>query len=298
MEIIKITFDDPRYPKLLKEIPDFPKELYVWGNVDVLGHELLAMVGTRKPTDYGIKAATHLASSLGMGIGIVSGLAYGIDTIALSESYKNMPAVGVIGSGLDKESFYPKQNWNLAEKIVEAGGVVISEYPVGMKPLKHHFPARNRIIAGLAKALVVIEAGKKSGALITSQLALEYNRDVFALAGSIFDEKSKGTNKLINQGAQIIISVENIFEELDISRQISMGDSVSNLGENQVEDDTERLMLNILSSADYGLELDELAKLAELDTAKVSSTLTVMEIKGLVKKSDSGKYISTVSKVK
>ena len=287
MKIVKITSDDERYPKLLKEIPDFPKEIYVWGNVEVLSSELLAIVGTRKPTDYGIKATSHLSANLSRGIGIVSGLAYGIDTIALSEAYKNLPVVGVIGSGLDRESFYPRQNWGLAEKIVEYGGVIISEYPVGTKPMKYHFPARNRIIAGLSKGLVVIEAGEKGGALITSELALEYNRDVFALAGSIFDEKSKGTNKLIKQGAQIVISVEDVFSELELSVQITIGNITGNEPENQIENELESRIVGILSTADYGLDLDELVEVSKLDTAKVSSTLTVMEIKGLVKKTDS-----------
>lgn len=217
-EITIIKHGSKLYPQMLMEIPDSPKQLFVMGDPKVLNELSIAIVGTRKPTDYGIRAAAYFAKSLANDLVIVSGLAYGIDTIALDTavSEKKQPVIGVIGSGLDRASFYPKANWLLAMKIIANGGIVISEYPPGTEPLKYHFPARNRIIAGLSKGTLVIEAGDKSGALITANLALDYNREVFALGGSIFIPQGEGTNKLIKEGAYLAITPSDILDVLEI----------------------------------------------------------------------------------
>lgn len=217
-EIIIIEHGGKLYPRMLLEIPDPPKQLFVIGDPKVLNEPSVAIVGTRKPTDYGIRAAAYFAKSLTNNLVIVSGLAYGIDTVALDTAVaeNKQPVIGVIGSGLDKASFYPKANWPLAIKIIANGGAIVSEYPPGTEPLKYHFPARNRIIAGLSKGTLVIEAGDKSGALITANLALDYNREVFALGSSIFIAQGNGTNKLIKEGAYLATIPNDILDVLEI----------------------------------------------------------------------------------
>jgi len=211
LEFLEINLSDPIYPELLRQVFDPPTRLWVWGNPEILNKPAVAIVGSRKPSDYGIRAAGWLARGLHPYVCIVSGLAYGVDTVALTEAADQGKAIAVIGSGLDRDSFYPASNWQLAQRIVERGGVVISEYPVGTPPLKHHFPARNRIIAGLARGVVVVEAAESSGALITADLALQFNRDVFAMAGSVFVPQAVGVNKLIKDGAQMVTQIDDIL---------------------------------------------------------------------------------------
>ena len=217
-EITIIKYGSKLYPQMLMELPDPPKQLFVMGDPNILNESSVAIVGTRKPTDYGVRAAAYFAKSLTNNLVIVSGLAYGIDTVVLETAVaeKEQPVIGVIGSGLDRASFYPKANWPLAMKIIANGGAIISEYPQGTEPLKYHFPARNRIIAGLSKGTLVIEAGDKSGALITANLALDYNREVFALGSSIFISQGEGTNKLIKEGAYLATTPNDILDVLEI----------------------------------------------------------------------------------
>jgi DNA processing protein len=213
-EIMEIGINDPDYPALLKEITDPPKRLYVRGNLDLVGREVVAVIGSRKPTSYGIEVTRHILKGIGSKVAIVSGLAYGIDALAHEITLEQGGyTVAVLGTGVDDDSIYPKENLELARKIVALGGALISEYPPGTKPLKHHFPMRNRIIAGLSQKLVVMEAGERSGTLITAQLALDYNRDVMAVPGSIFSEGSPGVNYLVSQGARIVTSSTDIWPE-------------------------------------------------------------------------------------
>ncbi len=200
------------YPYLLSEIKDKPKTLYVVGNAKLLHRKSIAIVGSRDCTNYGAKVSEKLAYNLSkQNIIIVSGLARGIDTYAHIGCLKaGGKTIAVVAHGLDM--IYPKDNRDLAIKIVSSGGAIISEYPVGEKPLAWHFPERNRIISGISQGIVVVEAKEKSGALITANLSLEYGRRVFAVPGNIFSENSKGTNKLIKIGAEVITEDLNIID--------------------------------------------------------------------------------------
>lgn len=215
--IKKITLQDKTYPAILKEIHDPPKELYIKGNIIPQDKIAIAVVGTRKCTQHGKQVALDIAGELAkLGITIVSGLAEGIDTFAHQAALENNGrTIAVLGTGIDKKSLYPKSNYILSEKIAK-NGAVISEYPPETKGTKFNFPKRNRIVSGLSLGVVVIEAPEKSGALITASLALEQNREVFAVPGSIYEENYQGTNKLIQMGAKLVNNIEDILEELNL----------------------------------------------------------------------------------
>ncbi len=166
-------------------------------------------------TTYGAEATDKILSELqGKNITIVSGLAYGVDACAHRSAIKyKLKTIAVLGSGINEESIYPSEHKELSREIIETGGAIVSEFPQGTYPLRHHFPMRNRIIAGLSTAIIVIEADIKSGALITTEIGLQENRDIFALPGSIFEQQSKGTNKLLKEGAKLITSGEDILKE-------------------------------------------------------------------------------------
>ena len=207
-----ITIDDKEYPNILKNIYDYPISLYIKGNSNILDNYTIGIVGCRNATEYGIKAAQYFSYNLAKkGINIVSGLAKGIDSCAHIGTIKaNGKTIAVVGNGLD--IVYPKENQYLYEKIVEENGAIISEYPLGTEPEKMNFPARNRIISGISKGIIVIEAKKKSGTLITVDFALEQGRDVYVVPGNINSLNSVGTNDLIKQGAKMVTKVDEIFE--------------------------------------------------------------------------------------
>ncbi|MCF7875275.1 MAG: DNA-processing protein DprA [Candidatus Omnitrophica bacterium] len=208
-----IDFFETEYPYYLKQINYPPLVLYLKGNVDLLDNESVAIVGTRTPTKYGKLTAFNFAYKLCcLGLNIVSGLALGIDKAAHEGALAaSGSTVGVLGSGLN--CIYPSQNRKLARSIFEKG-LMVSEYPLNTKPLASNFPRRNRIISGLSKGVVVIEAAQRSGALITANFALGQNREVFAVPGKIDQFQSKGPHSLIKEGAKLTESVEDILEEL------------------------------------------------------------------------------------
>ena len=210
-EIKKITIESEKYPKLLKQIYDPPKCLYIAGNIEILNNLGIAIVGCRDATEYGKKAATYFSYNLAkQNINIVSGLAKGIDSYSHIGALKaNGKTIAVIGSGLD--IIYPKENEQLAKKIIQQGGTIISEYPLGMKPQKEHFPARNRIISGISQAVLVVEAREKSGSLITADFAMEQGKEVFAVPGNINSLNSVGTNNLIKDGAIPVSNYSDIL---------------------------------------------------------------------------------------
>jgi len=212
-----ITINDKDYPKLLKEIYAPPALLYIRGQFKPEDEFSLGIVGPRKLSFYGKQVAPLIAANLSRaGLTIVSGLAKGVDTLAHQSTLETGGrTIAVLGSGLDKRSIYPFQNKHLAEKIAQ-NGAVISEYPLGSSPLAQNFPQRNRIISGLSLGVLVIEAGEKSGALITAKDALEQNREVFAIPGSILNQTSIGTNNLIKMGAKLVSNIDDILEELKI----------------------------------------------------------------------------------
>jgi len=206
---------DQDYPSLLKEIENPPVVLYLKGNRKVLDKFLFAIVGSRKPTNYGISIAGDFSDQLSRrGIVIVSGLARGIDTIAHKKAIKEGETIAVLGSGL--LNVYPRENQNLALEIASLG-VVMSEYPLLTPPSRENFPRRNRIVSGMSNGVLVVEAASRSGALITAHLACEQNRDVFAIPGNINSPLSKGTHILIKEGAKLVDCVDDILEELGLS---------------------------------------------------------------------------------
>lgn len=215
MQIKEINFSSDKYPKQLREIYNPPKRIYAIGNIEILNKVGIAIVGSRKATEYGKKVAFRLSKDLSeRDIVTISGLAKGIDSHAHigSLNVQNGKTIAVLGSGI--KVIYPKENIELARQIVRKGGCIISEYPPDDTPNKSNFPERNRIISGLSKGVVIVEASEKSGALITADFALEQGREVFAVPGNIYSTTSVGTNKLIQQGAKLVMAVEDILSEI------------------------------------------------------------------------------------
>ncbi|MFA4941805.1 MAG: DNA-processing protein DprA [Patescibacteria group bacterium] len=287
-ENIKIlTIVDEIYPKLLAEIYNPPALLYYRGVLDLQDDFSLAIVGTRKYTSYGQQATENITKDLVRNnITIISGLALGIDALAhLATLEAGGKTVAVLGSGLDRQSLYPSQNRYLADKIVSAGGAVISEFPLGTAPLKYNFPQRNRIISGLSLGTLVIEAAEKSGALITAAYALEQNREVFAIPGNIFSPVSAGPNKLIRDGAKPVASALDIIEALNLTQATAYLDNKKVLPETEEEK-------KIIAKLSFEpIHIDELVRQTGLDTATANSTLIIMEMKGMVKNLGGMNYI-------
>jgi len=211
---------DPDYPDLLKEIGNPPIVLYLKGNCKVLGKFLFAIVGSRKPTSYGISIAGDFSDQLSKkGVVIVSGLARGIDTIAHQGALKGGETIAVLGSGL--LNIYPRENKDLVQEIASSG-VVVSEFPLLTSPSRENFPRRNRIVSGISRGVLVIEATSRSGALITAHAACEQNREVFAIPGSINSPLSKGTHILIKEGAKLVDCLDDILEELNLTSTLGV----------------------------------------------------------------------------
>lgn len=213
IELIHIY--DKNYPEKLNKIYDKPIVLYIRGDKAILNKFSLAVIGCREHTKYGEIVAKNIVDQIAKRkIITVSGLARGIDSIAHKETLKAQgKTIAVIGSGLD--NIYPTENTNLANEIVKNGGVIVSEYIIGTKPQKMNFPARNRIISGLSNGVVVIEAKKKSGTMLTVDFALEQGKEVFAVPGNILSKNSEGTNELIKQGAKMVTNIDDILEEFN-----------------------------------------------------------------------------------
>ena len=213
MIIEEISIKNNEYPNQLKNIYDPPAKLYVLGNRSILNQKNFAIVGSRKATEYGKKVAMQISKELSEnGLNIVSGLAIGIDSYAHLGCLQVKDAgktIAVLGSGLDV--IYPKENRKLAEQIINSGGCIISEYPIGSKIEKNNFPQRNRIISGLSEGIRVVEASKKSGALITAEFGIEQGKEVFAVPGDINREQSEGCNLLIKDGANVVTSSQDII---------------------------------------------------------------------------------------
>ncbi|MEX1111915.1 MAG: DNA-processing protein DprA [Candidatus Andersenbacteria bacterium] len=209
-----LNIKDRAYPQLLREIHNPPKQLYVRGNIELLSHpRLLAVVGSRKATEYGEAALRLLLPPIIQeDIPIVSGLALGIDSLAHKLCVEaKQPTLAVLGTGIDDAGIYPRQNLSLAHSILEHNGALVSEYPVGTKIFKGNFPARNRIVVGLCAATLVAQAAEKSGSLISARLAMEANREVLAIPGPITESTNAGTNQLIADGATPTLNNEDIL---------------------------------------------------------------------------------------
>ncbi len=214
-----VTWYDEKYPPLLRQIPDPPPVLYLKGQIEVLEHQMLSIVGTRQPTQYGQNIVSEWSSKLCQaGLTLVSGLAIGIDTLVHQACVqKNKPTIAVLGNGLN--SIYPLRNQSLGQKIIE-NGLLLSEFPLNFSPKAGHFPQRNRIISGLALFILVIESTEKSGTLITASHAVEQNREVLAVPGSINSEQSIGCHRLIQQGARLVLSYQEILQSMQSYKEV------------------------------------------------------------------------------
>lgn len=282
-----IPLPDPRYPPLLRYVKRPPFLLYVEGNFSFPDWEkYLAIVGTRRPTPYGLKAARLFARELAReGWVIVSGLAIGIDGEAqrsvVEEGY---PTIAVLGSGL--RCVYPKAHLSLARNIVEKGGALVSEYPPLEGPRPEHFPLRNRIIAGLSLGVLVIEAPRKSGALITADFALEAGREVMAIPGPIFSPQSEGTNALIAQGAKLVQDVSDVLETFGLFPS-RVGETSKSEGERVPLSATEEELLSFIDHT--GVFVEELLERTGWGEGEFFQALLTLEVKGLVEELPGGR---------
>lgn len=283
--VAALTWNDPTYPTRLKEIDDPPPVIYVRGHLAPSDELAIAVVGTRRPTPYGRQVAEEIAQQLATNrLTIVSGLARGVDAIAHRAALQSGGrTVAVMACGLDL--VYPPEHSRLSREICETGAV-ISEQPLGTQPRGDYFPRRNRILAGLSLGVLVIEADFKSGAMITARQALDYNREVFAIPGSIFSPQSRGTNASIQRGeAKLVLSVEDILEELNLTmapQQIEMQELVP-------PTDTEAQVLRHLSRE--AAHINDVCRVSGLPAATVSSLLAMMELKGIVKQTAPAAYV-------
>ena len=284
-----LTLEDEDYPTGLKNVYDPPPVLYVKGEILKADEKALGIVGTRKASRYGLETARKLALELAsLGITIVSGMALGIDTAAHKGALEAKGrTIAVFGCGVDV--LFPPENKDLAREI-ELSGALVSEFPVGTKVEKGYFPRRNRIISGLSLGVIVVEGHYDSGAMITAKLALEYNREVFAVPGSIEISQSKGPHWLIKQGAKLIESAEDVLEEL---KCVLPKKEVKPLGRDYGDlSAEEQKIIEILSSEPK--HIDDLTLVTGFPSAQVAGLLTLLELKKVVKQSP-GKIFSLVN---
>lgn len=311
-EISFVYLKDDNYPKILKEIYDPPTILYYQGNINFNNNRGLAIIGSRKHSVYGEKVITFLLDSIAPAdLIIISGLAYGIDTLAHKEALKNnLTTIAVLGTGLEKDDFYPLENFKLARSIIAQGGALISEFPPGAKALKQNFPLRNRIISGLSRVVLVVEAKERSGSSITTKQALDQGREVMAIPGNIFSEFSSGTNKLIVDGAKLVKNGDDILEffisqnlidenneEILNKKGLSKKRTLMNFKSKKIklENEEEKLIYSLIKNANEraeNIKLEEISEITKLDTAIINSTLSMLEIKSLIKKSYNGYNLS------
>lgn len=282
LEIRKL--DKKEFPKALLEIPQPPEELWIIGDLpnpslaETKDLVYLSVVGSRKFTSYGKEACEKIIEGLrGYPIVIVSGFAMGIDTIAHKKAMQTgLRTIVFPGSGLSDEAIYPKTNVSLIREVVEKNGCLISEFEPDFKAQQWGFPMRNRLMAGISKAVLIIEAEEKSGTLITARLATEYNRDVLVVPGSIFSPASRGTNKLIRQGATPVTSAEDVLEALGFEKEVNKEKQARLFADLSTE---EKKVLEILREP---IPRDDLIRALKMQTSEANSLLSVMEIKGLI----------------
>ena len=279
-----LTWESPDYPRLLLQTNAPPPVLYVKGELREEDAWAVAVVGTRQASTYGREVTRRLAGTLALsGITVVSGLARGIDGVAHRAALEaGGRTIAVFGCGIDH--VYPAEHRKLAAQIA-ASGALVTDYPLGTKPEGRNFPPRNRIISGLSLGVLVTNAGKSSGALITAEFAAEQGRDVFAVPGSILTQGSIGTNRLIQDGAKLVTGAEDILEELNLTMVAEQTKARQVLP----EDETEAALLTHLSAEPT--HVDELQQQIDLPISQVTSTLALMELKGMVRQVGGMKYV-------
>lgn len=284
-----LTWDDEGYPPGLRDIPQSPPILYLKGELRDADRWAVAVVGTRRYTSYGRQVTEEISRALAhQGITIVSGLARGIDGIAHQAALDaGGRTIAVLGSGVDR--IYPPEHRGLAQEIASQG-VVISDYPLGTPPEGQNFPPRNRIISGLSRGVIVVEAGRRSGALITAKYAADQGREVFAVPGNIHAPQSRGSNMLIQQGAHPLLSPQDVMEVLELSQVGGSQPERSALPSNP----TEAILYQVLGLEP--LHVDDICARVELPVETVTATLAVMEIKGLVRKTGAMEYMAVCEK--
>lgn len=286
LEISLLGTQSINYPLLLKEIPLPPPLLYCKGTLPEANAVYLAVVGTRKTTQYGRLVVERLLPPLvNSGLVVVSGLAFGIDEISHKVSVThNMPTVAVLGSGLDDSSFYPKDHALLAKQIIDAGGALLSEYPPGTPAFKQNFVARNRIISGMSLGTLIVECSQNSGSLITAHHALDQNRPLYAVPGPIYSESSSGPNNLLKQGAIPVTCAEDILADLNITTESK---ATLPLPTNEKESKILKCLMGPPKT------IDEIIVETALTSSEVSTTLVFLELRGHIKSIGSGQYTKT-----
>lgn len=270
-------------PTQLFEIPEPPKELWIEGVLPDVDTIYLTVVGSRKHTNYGRDACREIIKGLaGYPITIISGLALGIDTIAHTTALEvGLKTISLPGSGLGNDVLYPRSNWQLANEIVQKGGALISEFPPETPSALWTFPRRNRLMAGLSHAVLIIEAEEKSGTLITARLAMDYNRDVYVVPGSIFSENSLGTNRLIRDGAYPICSSLELLQALGFDPEQNTQSSQQTLFTQEINlTPEEKIILEILYTGP--LQKETLIELSGLEVQKINILLSKMELADLI----------------
>lgn len=285
-----LTFKDETYPENLKSIYDPPPFLFIKGETGEQDKNAIAIVGCRAASQYGKQIAEKIGRELAKrGITIISGLAWGIDSIGhLAALEENSRTLAVFGSGLDV--IYPSENRKLAERIIR-NGAILSEFPLGTKPERQNFPKRNRLISGLSLGVVIIEAGPKSGALLTARHALDQNREVFAVPGNVGAKTSEGTNRLIKEGAKLVTTVEDILEELKIFAPLGQK------GRSETEKDLSRLsaveksIYDLIRNEPY--HIDKIAQETSMSTSRTLSALLSLELKGYIKQLSGKQFMRT-----
>lgn len=284
--ISAVTYVSEKYPKSLLNIDNPPLVLYLKGNVDLLNEKAISIVGTRKPTTYGRIVCEKFTKELSdAGLVTVSGLAYGIDTVVAESTLSvNGKTIAVLAGGLD--SIYPSQNTALSNKIIENGGLLVSEYRVGLKPLAHQFICRNRIVSGLGLGLLIIEASKTSGTMTTARFALEQSKELFVVPGNITSSQSEGTNSLIDEMPDVFtISPNRILFKLNIKKKEIP----------KVQKQVDMLETNILTVLDNGeMSFDDLCDKLSVSPSALSAKLIKLEMFGLVKKGNGNTYYKSL----
>jgi DNA processing protein len=280
-----LAWPSSKYPRYLKEIHNPPPVLFVRGEILEADQWAVAIVGTRRLTTYGRQVTRRIAGGLVRNhVTVVSGLARGIDGVAQTAALDaGGRTIAVLGCGLDR--IYPPENRSLADRILEGNGAIVSDYALGVPPEAKNFPPRNRIISGLSMGVIVVEAGMRSGALITSSFALEQDREVFAVPGNVNSPASEGTNRLIQKGAKLVRNVDDVLEELNLTMipeqtaiQMALPESAE-----------EATLLSNLSH--QPVHIDALIRQVELSSSVVSSTLSLMELKGMIQQVGGMNYV-------
>jgi DNA processing protein len=279
------------YPESLKNIDQPPFVLY-WRGSTSFQKIRVAIIGTRKFSSYGEKVCRYISGDLAKDdVTIISGLALGIDGIAHDETLKrNGHAVAVLGGGVDDASIYPTTNRKLADRILGSEGAIISEYPPGTRPRAEYFPARNRIVSGLSQAVIVVEAAKKSGTMITAEIAQKQGKELFAVPGQIFEKNTQGTHELLKNGAQMLTSAQDILEVLG-AKQIDKGEEEVSKEIFQGSEE-EYKVYETLQSHSQGLSLNQLAEKTGVSMPDLMTTLTMLEMSGYISQTQIGNYIA------